>query len=570
MALALNNVFPEITSENLDDFTWSVTFSDSKDDDTVLTVKDAQIVDASTNTVYTVDNVCPFELDGSEKTVELHKTSLYNAVIYYRGYDEPNLNYKIGNGAWLSAQGEPMEYNIERRGYLYKYIVEMDEPSDVTLYFSDNNGNVDNNSGQYYTASSGLNYFVTENVAEELEVRISDYTKPIGTSKLVTYYAEATGGYAPYQYQFIYENLDTGDVTTRKYSDTPNAGTSFSTSGNYRITVNVKDYSDNVATSSIDLYFESKPFQYTEFSVTPNKEIMVGDTLKFTAVSNFESITYVGRPKNTHNFTIKNSDGDVVYTTEVRATEYSLSYKTSTLPLEWMPREAGSYSITVSSTDGKDAYAERTLNFDVAEYNGTIVGDADNNKEVNIKDALQIMKYNVGAIESSELWLRLSDGNKDDVVDIKDAIHILKYVVMSDNIAYVGEVNYRELPTEMPTETPTEAPTETPTEEPTDPPVEENVVTFSNSHSWGGTIYCYYWSDSNTNMTSWPGKAMTYSRTNSYGQAQYTFEVPDGASYIIFTNGSAQTVDIPYAGGEVKFYPTTTNSKGHYYVETWA
>ena len=46
-----------------------------------------------------------------------------------------------------------------------------------------------------------------------------------------------------------------------------------------------------------------------------------------------------------------------------------------------------------------------------------------------------------------------------------------------------------------------------------------------------------------------------------------TFDVPEGATYIIFTNGSAQTVDIPYSGGEVKFYPLAeTDSQGHYKV----
>ena len=71
-------------------------------------------------------------------------------------------------------------------------------------------------------------------------------------------------------------------------------------------------------------------------------------------------------------------------------------------------------------------------------------------------------------------------------------------------------------------------------------------------------------------MTAWPGKAMTYTRTNSYGEKQYTFTVPSEANYLIFTNGSKQTVNIPYDGGEMKYYPVnTTNSKGHYEFKTW-
>ena len=86
-------------------------------------------------------------------------------------------------------------------------------------------------------------------------------------------------------------------------------------------------------------------------------------------------------------------------------------------------------------------------------------------------------------------------------------------------------------------------PTESETTKPTDT-VTSNTVTFSNSLSWSGTIYCYYWSDANTTMTSWPGVAMKKSGTNEYGQALYTFDVPNGATKLIFTNGSEQTVDI--------------------------
>ncbi|MEE1155293.1 MAG: starch-binding protein, partial [Acutalibacteraceae bacterium] len=85
--------------------------------------------------------------------------------------------------------------------------------------------------------------------------------------------------------------------------------------------------------------------------------------------------------------------------------------------------------------------------------------------------------------------------------------------------------------------------------------------------NWSGTIYCYYWSDTNKSMTTWPGKPMTKSGVNTSGQATYTFDVPKDATYVIFTNGSIQTVDIPYSGGNIKYSPTTTDSKGHYNVK---
>lgn len=57
--------------------------------------------------------------------------------------------------------------------------------------------------------------------------------------------------------------------------------------------------------------------------------------------------------------------------------------------------------------------------------------------------------------------------------------------------------------------------------------------------------------------------------TNDFGEDLYTFDVPEGVTYIIFTNGSSQTADITFEG-EAKYYPTTlTNDKGHFLVEMW-
>ncbi|MEE0060053.1 MAG: starch-binding protein [Acutalibacteraceae bacterium] len=558
MVLALDNVFPEITSQNLTDCNWSVTFTDTKAGGAKLTVKDAQIVDASTNRVFKPQNAFPFTLDGNEKTIELAQTQSTDTVIYYRGYDKPNLHYKVNNGAWTSDNGVPMTYNIEKRGYLYKYVIKLQQESDVTLYFTDNNGNIDNNNGKNYKAGKGLNYFATENVAKPITATVKCIDSPISTNKMLNFEAYATGGYEPYQYQYIFTNLDTGVQTTKKYLDINYTTNTFTTQGNYRITVNVKDYSDKVVSTYIEMYLENKPFEYTEFKVTPNEKIMVGDEIEFFALTNFENIDYAGYAKNLHNITIKDSNGTVAYSTDIRSTKFSLGGKTSDLTLTWMPRKAGNYSAKISSTDSKGNYAESTINFNVTEFNGTIIGDIDNSGAINLTDALLVMKYNVGGIDASKIWLRLADGNDDGKVDLRDAIYIMKYIVSDKNAANVGKVNYKELPTEPPTEKPTEAPTN---------PVTKNLVTFTNSQNWSGTMYCYYWSDSNKSMTTWPGKPMTKSGTNDKNQALYTFEVPSGATYIIFTNNSKQTVDISYKGGNIKYCPTTTDSMGHYKVE---
>ena len=78
----------------------------------------------------------------------------------------------------------------------------------------------------------------------------------------------------------------------------------------------------------------------------------------------------------------------------------------------------------------------------------------------------------------------------------------------------------------------------TATEEPT-----INYIYFKNTSNWS-TVKAYYWSDSNTKMVAWPGKAMT-----NMGNGVYRIELPADAQYIIFTNGSgSQTSDITLKG----------------------
>lgn len=76
-----------------------------------------------------------------------------------------------------------------------------------------------------------------------------------------------------------------------------------------------------------------------------------------------------------------------------------------------------------------------------------------------------------------------------------------------------------------------------------DPTPVENYIYYKNTNNWS-TVNAYYWSDLNTQMTSWPGETMT-----NMGDKVYCIEIPSDAQYIIFTNGSgSQTSDITLNG----------------------
>ena len=68
-------------------------------------------------------------------------------------------------------------------------------------------------------------------------------------------------------------------------------------------------------------------------------------------------------------------------------------------------------------------------------------------------------------------------------------------------------------------------------------PVEHRIY-FNNVEDWNknwSKVYAYYWSDTNTGMTAWPGVAMKNTASDNSGT--WYIDVPDGAEYIIFNNG---------------------------------
>lgn len=208
-----------------------------------------------------------------------------------------------------------------------------------------------------------------------------------------------------------------------------------------------------------------------------------------------------------------------------------------------------------------------------------LIGDVDGNGVITIADATLVQKYAVQMVTFTDTQLIAGDCDLDGRVGIKDATLIQKYIVGFEDTESVGEYVGGEEPTTVePTteETTAEPTTVEPTTEPTtappttEPEPETYTVTFTNSLSWSGTIYCYCWAEGEDGAVSWPGTAMTYSETNDYGQKIYTVEVPSDADYVIFNNNNSQTVDIPFDGSELRFYALSDiDSSWHHLYGTW-
>ena len=872
MLVALDNVIPDISAENFYDYNWSVAFTDRYNDDKETTYRNAEIVIESTNQVIKPKDAYPITLNGETETVEFSETKINHAVVYYRGYAEPSISCNV-DGSW--EESIPMENNTEREGYVYKYVIDLGNKASADIYFADSKGNKDNNGGKNYTIKKGINYFVTEGVAEPVEVKLTADAEKIERAMTHYYSTEAKGGYAPYTYKYIFENLDTGEKEETDGSrEHQTIGRIINKTGNYHLTVIVTDFEGTIAESSMDFEVIDSPFEFSEFNVLTEGDLYLGKPVDFRAVTKLENIIRFSIGHEQYDLVIK-KDGKVVYEALLDPVAVNHNGMTSTVEFTWTPTEAGRYTATISGTDFGKEYAEKTIEFDVlnkavifyrgfynpvlnyttadgsltqismepcfdeqgfvnkavidlgdsesaelyftdekgnkddnggenytvkagknyfvtqgvaevlsvqleaenvselntevtfkalvaggyapytylysvenkltgekvysqssqdlsefsktfeaeglyevvvyvTDFAGTnvqamaeiniitpteapttevtetteatevtepsesstasvdetevtetvsetasqnpathpteiveevvgIIGDANADGKVNIKDATVIQKHIAKMETEVELETQIADCFEDGKINIKDATliqkflakyetervgeELIKYTVVTLPVSTVSattatadeteiataEITTTAIETEPQTTTavtepettvpettvppvttqvvtevvtteatepateeittvpPTEIVTEPETEPPTDPPVKPQVrtVTFTNSHRWSGEIKCYYWSDENTTMTAWPGVPMQSAGTNDFGEDLYTFDVPEGATYIIFTNGSSQTADIAFEG-EAKYYPTTlTNDKGHFLVEMW-
>ena len=560
MVTLLSNCVPGITSENFSDYSFSVQFVDENNDSKPFIVKNCEIVDKNLNKIYKMDNVFPLTLDGSERTVKFTESDLNHAVVYYRGYKNPSINYKF-TGSSFQSDEVLMETTAERRGYTHKYVIDLKDKNEVKLYFTDSNNSADNNNGGYFTAKKGLNYFVTENVSDPVIINITNNFDSINdVNNLSNFAVEASGGYGPYLYKYTAKNLDSGKEEIIDYTEKNTTGFYLREIGKYRITVDVKDFSDSVTTAYADVEIKNLPFEFE--SLTSDSAINhVGDEIRFVAKSKNEQIKYTGKVNNEYTFEIKDSSGNTVFTNTKKGDSCNMNYRYTQTAQTYTPSKSGVYTIKVSSTDANKEYAEKTLTFTVFDK---IIGDADGNGDVNIMDATIIQQYLATIITKEHIYIQMANCDENSDVNIMDATRIQLYLAKKENYGNVGNVIEFIPPTEPPTTAPTVAPTQKPTEAP-----KTNKVTFTNSLNWNGTLHCYYWSDENTTMTSWPGQSMTNSGTNEFAQTLYTFDVPADATYIIFTNGSSQTVDIKYNGGEVRYYALNTKTGNGFNVETW-
>lgn len=173
-----------------------------------------------------------------------------------------------------------------------------------------------------------------------------------------------------------------------------------------------------------------------------------------------------------------------------------------------------------------------------------LLGDVNQDGSVTIKDATMIQHHAAAIRELTGASFFAGDVNKDSSVNIKDATAIQYHIARIKNTnSHCGETDvYSGGCYTMPTEyvQPTEY------TQPTTPVPSKNYVYFKNTPNWSN-VQVYFWSDDNLQMMTWPGTS-----TESMGNGVFRAEVPDGANWVIFNNGSGgngnQTADTRIEG----------------------
>lgn len=85
----------------------------------------------------------------------------------------------------------------------------------------------------------------------------------------------------------------------------------------------------------------------------------------------------------------------------------------------------GTYSVYISTTDKA---LDKVASFQYGTKPPYTKGDANLDDEIDVNDAVHILRYAARLIDLSETELKAADANGDGVVDVNDAVMILRYL----------------------------------------------------------------------------------------------------------------------------------------------
>ncbi|MCI8410201.1 MAG: hypothetical protein HFJ09_13180 [Lachnospiraceae bacterium] len=175
----LSNVDSQVSASDLENNVWEITIQDTKNDADSLMIKQVQLIDDKNNVVYYGDLTdCCTTINGESKVISFNKHTGNTTTIYYKGYENPNIHYKVGNGEWTVVPGVSMDATNEQQGYCYKKVIDLGDETVVTACFNDGKGNWDSKNGANYQFGVGV-YGYSDGCVQTISGE--DYTNYITT-----------------------------------------------------------------------------------------------------------------------------------------------------------------------------------------------------------------------------------------------------------------------------------------------------------------------------------------------------------------------------------------------------
>lgn len=151
--------------------------------------------------------------------------------------------------------------------------------------------------------------------------------------------------------------------------------------------------------------------------------ISVNGTFDDGVMLNVEKST-IENAVTAYDITLKDEDGNTIQ--PIGKITVTIPSKNGNCRVYWIKDDGTKVDMNAAYIDGN--YEFTTDHFSIyALIEGTLLGDTNNDGEVNIADALMISRYDAGLITLNEAQLSVSDVNKDGEVDIADALILSRY-----------------------------------------------------------------------------------------------------------------------------------------------
>ncbi|MCR5609229.1 MAG: hypothetical protein K6G26_09225 [Lachnospiraceae bacterium] len=276
-----------------------------------------------------------------------------SVTIYYKGYDNPYIHYKIGDGDWTKVPGYALTKSSTMKGY--PYIAKIDTKGEpLTCCFNDGNGTWDSCNGANYTLMPGTYTYSTGVITEvdatnenTLDCTVKTSGDPRKAAELIRVYINKfNNGKAPYYVSLSYQ-FDGEEVVTYKnneeckYND---FSTTFMLTKGGPLNIWLSAHDSTGLTYTWHQVVNVEGFAILGVPTTPASPVTTGTEVNFsncqiTNVGVGFGAEYGSYPKYTIDITNMQTNETVSYP----HTYYQRA--------SWTPKKAGTYAIHVSAVD---------------------------------------------------------------------------------------------------------------------------------------------------------------------------------------------------------------------------